>query len=125
MKSHIKDKAKKFIVLGLLAMALILFLGFNLNQENVYRVSLNLDNKVIDVVTGAITVEELLLNEDILLEEGADINVSPETELEDNMSIVINRPKTYTISIDDKEFHLKSTHSTVEEIGRASCRERV
>lgn len=116
MKSHIQDKAKKFVVLGLLAMAITLFVGFNLNQEVVYRVSLNLDNNVVNVVTGAITVEELLLNEDILLEEGAHINVSPEAELENNMEIVINSPKTYRISIDNHEFHLKSIHTSVGKI---------
>lgn len=118
MESHIQNKTWKFIVLGLLIVfvAAALLLGFYLNQETEYNVNLNLNNNVTDIVTEANTVEELLLKEDISLEKDTYINVSLGTELDDNMNIVINSPKTYTISIGNDEFDVQSIHTTVEEV---------
>lgn len=116
MESHILNKAWKFGVLMFLAIAITLSLGFYLNQGSAYRISLELDNNVMDIVTGADTVEELLSNEGISLEKGAYINVSPETQLDDNMKIVINTLKTYTISIASNEFDVQSIHTTVKDV---------
>ena len=116
MESHIQNKTWKFIVLVALAIAVTLSLGFYLNQENTFNVFLDIDNNVIEVVTGAKTVEELLLDEGIQLEEGAYINLALKTEIDDNINIIINNPKAYTLSVGDKEFDLRSIHTTVEEV---------
>lgn len=116
MESHIQNKTFKIIVLTLLFVAITLFSGFFLSQNTEHNVSLKLNNNVTAIVTEANTVEELLLNEDILLEKGGYINVSPEEELDDNMRIVINNPKTYTVSIANDEFQIRSIHTNVEKV---------
>lgn len=116
MENHIGNKTWKFIVLALLAMTAILSLGVYLYQEGNYNVTLEVDEKVADITSRANTVEVLLLNEGITLKKGAYINVSLDTELEDNMNIIINNPKSYIISVGNDELDIQSTHTTVKEI---------
>lgn len=116
MENHILNKTFKFKVLVFLAIAVALSLGLYLNERSKCNISLELDDKVINIVSKASTVEELLLKENIVMEKGAYINLSLETRLDDNMNIIIKNPNTYTIVTGKDEFDVKSIHSNVREI---------
>lgn len=115
MENKVKSKAWKFRVLVFLAISLTLSLGFYYNEGN-HNISLRVDNEVKDVASRANTVEEFLLDEGISVEKGAYMNVDPDTELQDNMDIVIKNPSTYTISIGEDEFEVKSLENTARGI---------
>ena len=116
MESHIKNKTWKFLVLALLTITVTLTLGFYFNQESANYDVVDLDENVMDMVIGANTVDKLLANEGASLEKGGFRDVSLETKQSDNMSLVINNPKTYTVSVDNNEFEIQSIHATVEEV---------
>lgn len=116
MESHIKSKTWKVLVLSLLAITVTLTLGFYFNQESANYDLVELDDKVIDMVIGANTVDKLLANEGASLEKGGFRDVSLETKQTDNVSVVINNPKAYTISVDDNYFEVQSVHATVKDV---------
>lgn len=116
MENHKVDKTWKFRVLAALAIAVTVSLGFYMYQGNEVNITLQLENEVREITSSANTVDELLAKESIPIEKGAYISLALETELEDNMNIIIKNPKPYTISLDEVEIDVKSIYDTVGEI---------
>lgn len=116
MENHTVNKTWKFIVLAALAIATTVSLGFYMYQGNKVTVALQLETEVKEITSYAKTVEELLEEESIPLNKGAYINVALDTELEDNMNIIIKNPKSYTISSAGSELDIMSIYTTVGEI---------
>ena len=116
MENHTVNKTWKFIVLAALAIAVTVSLGFYMYQGNMVTIALQLEDEVREITSNAKTVEELLEEESIPLNNGAYINVALDTELEDNINIIIKNPKSYTISSAGVEVDVKSFHDTVGEV---------
>lgn len=115
MENNKLSKALKLKILVVLAIAVTLSLGFYAYEEPL-SITLHLDQKVEQVASKASTVGEFLKEQDITISEKGYINVSLDKELDNNMDIIIRRPKSYTISLAGAEWDVMSTYNTVEEI---------
>ncbi|WP_353095572.1 3D domain-containing protein [Tissierella praeacuta] len=116
MENFTVNKTLKSIILTALAIAVTVSLGFYLYQSSKVNITLQLEDEVKEIASHSRTVGELLKKESIPFDEGAYINVDLDTELEDNMNIVIKNPKSYTIASVDSEIDVKSVYSTVAEV---------
>lgn len=116
MENYPISKTWKFIVLATLAIAVTVSLGFYMYQGNIRNVTLLMEDEVIEITSNAKTVEALLEKEGISIAKDAYINVALDTELEDNMNIIIKNPKSYTISSHTGELDIISFYSTVGEV---------
>lgn len=114
MENNKLSKILKLQILVVLAIAVTLSLGFYINKDA--TITLHLDQDVKQIVTRANTVEEFLTEQSIVLEKEGYINVSLEKAIDDNMDIIIKRPKTYTIELAGAKWETTSTYSTVEEV---------
>lgn len=108
------SNAAKLPILIILAIVATLSLGFYMDEE--VNINLHLDQQIEEVVSKASTVEEFLEEQEITLDKEGYINVSMEKELDEDMHIIIKRPKTYTIVLGDAEWEVTSTYNTVEEV---------
>ncbi|MBU5313195.1 G5 domain-containing protein [Tissierella carlieri] len=116
MENHTVNKTWKFIVLAALAIAVTVSLGFYMYQGSINNITLQLENEVIEIASTARTLEELLEKESIPFNKDAYINMDLDTELKDNMNIIIKNPKSYTISFAGGEYEVKSFYRTVSEV---------
>ena len=116
MENYPVNKTWKFIVLTALAIAVTVSLGFYVYQGNIRNITLLMEDEVIEVTSNAKTVEDLLQKEDISIAKNAYINVDLDTEIEDNMNIIIKNPKSYTVSTYVGELDIVSYYSTVGEV---------
>lgn len=114
MEEFWPNKANRFKVLTVLAIAASLSLGAYIHSAK--EVTLELDGEEREVSTYAETVNDLLEEEDILLDDLAYINLPLDTRLENNMKIIIKNPKTYTLSIGGQIDEVKSTYTKVGDI---------
>ncbi len=114
MNSSLIKKAGKFRVLVVLAIAATLSLGFYMYQGNM--VSLNLDGEIIEVVSYSKTVEEFLDTEGIDLKEGGYINLPLSAKIKNNIDIIVNNPKNYSIDVNGDLLEITSIHNKVADI---------
>ena len=75
-----------------------------------------IDDEEEEIATHSRTVEELLQEKEISLDQDAYINVSLDTKIEDNMNIIIKTAKPYILAIGDRESKIKSVFEKVEDI---------
>ncbi len=114
-----KVKLTKHIkTVTILASFLLLFTGmakaYDISAANV---RLTDNNNSYDVKTNASTVEELLRDEEVVLDELDEINVSALDTVSDNMEIVIKRAFFVNVSIDGKEpVKIKTNENTVGKV---------
>ena len=116
MENHPSHLTRKIPVIIFLAIALTVSLGLYFYQGSLSKVTIKLDSGVKSITSNADTLEELLLKENIILEEGAYISHPLDSKIEDNMIITIKNPKLYTIAADGVLVDVKSTHNTVGKI---------
>ena len=114
MDSSLIKKAGKFRVLVVLAIVATLSLGFYMYQGN--EVSLNIDGKVIQMVSYSKTVKELIETEKIGIDKGAYISVPLSTKIKNNIKITIKNPKNYTLDVNGVLTKITSAHTRVDEI---------
>lgn len=112
----IASRTFKFKMIVILIVAATLFLGVYMYNGN--DVVINVDGKVIELVSFSNTVQELLEKEEIAFSEKSLINVPLDTKIDNNIEIIIRNPKPYTI--DDRGMLLETTsiYTTVEEVLR-------
>ena len=113
MEKNTVNKTWKFIVLTALAIAVTVSLGVYMYQGNDISIALQLDDEVMELTSKADTLEELLVKEEIPIKEGAYINMPLDTQLEENINIIIKNPKIYTLSSAGVEVDVKSFSNTV------------
>lgn len=116
MENYPISKTWKFLVLAALTIAITVSLGFFMYQGSISDITLQVEDEVIEVASKAKTVEAFLKSEGISIEEDTYINVNLDTEIEDNMNIIIKQPKSYTISFNAGDLDIRSVHSTVREV---------
>ncbi len=116
MENKLVNKAWKLIVLTALAIAMTVSLGVYMYQGNANDITLKIEDEVIKLTSDSTTVEDLLAEEEIPFKEGAYIDPALDTELEENMNIIIKNPKAYTISAGEVAIEIRSIHNTVAEI---------
>ncbi|MDR7857604.1 3D domain-containing protein [Tissierella sp.] len=116
MEKNIVNKTWKLIVLTALAIAMTVSLGVFMYQSDANSITLEMEDEVIKLTSNSDTVEDLLEEEDIPFKEGAYINLALDTELEENMNIIIKNPKAYTISSGEVAIEINSIHNTIAEI---------
>ncbi|TJX13213.1 DUF348 domain-containing protein [Tissierella creatinini] len=114
MNSSLIKKAGKFKVLVVLAIVATLSLGFYMYQGNM--VSLNLDGEIIEVVSYSKTVGEFLDTEGIDLKEGGYINLPLSSKIKNNIDIIVNNPKNYSIDVNGDLLEITSIHNKVADI---------
>ncbi|MBC7087838.1 MAG: G5 domain-containing protein [Tissierellales bacterium] len=83
-------------------------------QKN--NVILNVDGEVNTITTYAQTVKELIDDEGIVIEEGAFVSPSIDTEIENNLEIIIINPKDYTILVDGKSIEITTIKTKTKDI---------
>ncbi|TFZ41424.1 DUF348 domain-containing protein [Soehngenia longivitae] len=110
------DSFSKITVLVLLAIAMFLSLGMTFLQRS--DVTLNVDGEVRTLSTYSQTVKELIDEEGIVVEEGAYVSPSLDTELENNLEIIIKNPKDYTIRVDGKSIKITTIETITKDILR-------
>jgi len=112
--NNLPIKAKTLKILAALTICSTLSLGaYMLSAKDV---TLSIDDEIREVVTYAKTVEDFLSDENIVLKEGDYISVPLDSKIENNMKIIINRAKTYKVTIGAGQFEIKSTSNIVENI---------
>lgn len=112
-KSH-TNKAKALKVITILAISATLSLGaYMLSAKDVV---LTIDGKDEEVKTYSNTIEELLEERKILIDKYTYINLPLDTKLEDNMNIIIETSKPYTISMGEIKNEIVSIYTTVGDI---------
>ena len=107
-------KAWKFKVLAVLAIVTTLSLGVYVYQGN--NITLQVEDEITEIISYSKTVEEFLEKENVLLMEGGYINIPLDTELENDMNIIIKNPKPYVVSIGGAIGDVTSIHVNVDEI---------
>lgn len=80
------------------------------------EVTILIDDEAREVVSYDDTVEQLLESEEIILEDGAYINLTLDSKLEKNTHIIIRQPKSYTLKIGKEEEKIQSVYVNVKEI---------
>lgn len=108
------DTFSKITILILLAIAMFLSLGMTFMQRN--DVILDVDGEVKTLTTYSQTVKELIDEEGIIVEEGAYVSPSLDTELENNLKIIIKNPKDYTIKVDGKSIKINTIETITKDI---------
>lgn len=116
MKKSQANKAKALKIIIILAICATLSLGAYI--MSVKDVILTIDGKDEEIRTFTDTLEELLNEKGIPVDEHTYISLPLETELENNMNIIIITPKPYTISIGEVKNEIVSTYSNVGDILR-------
>ncbi len=114
MENNKISNISKLQILLVLALAVLLTLGFMMTKGT--SIILHLDESVEEIETSARTVEEFLEEQKLVLDKKGYINVSLDRALNDNLHIILKQPKTYTISLADAEWEVRSIYSTVESI---------
>src|SRR5699024_3215928 len=114
MKSITANIVRKFKVVIILTIAAALSLGIYMYQG--HKVTLKVDGEVTELVSYSSTVEELIEAEEINFKEGADINTPLDQKIEDNLDIIIDNPKNYTIEDNGETLEVVSTSDKVKEI---------
>ena len=114
MENSSVNKAWKFKVLTILAIATTLSLGVFMYQGN--EVTILVGDEVISLTSYASTVEDLLAKEDILLEEGSSINTALDAKIKNDMVIIIKNPKPYIVASGDVTEEVMSVYDTVGEV---------
>jgi len=114
MEEFSAKKANRFKVLTVLAISATLSLGAFMYSA--VDVELEIDGKTREITSYANTVDDLLQEEEILLDELAYINFPLDTKLEDNMKIIIKLPKPYTLTVGNDMGEVKSIYTKVEDI---------
>ena len=114
MKSFNILNSKKVKLLILMSLVLTLTLGVYLYSGK--EVVLDIDGNKTDTVSYSKTVGELIEKEDVDFQEGAYISLPLETEIEDNLNIIIINPKTYIISDQGSMKTVRSIYETVGEV---------
>lgn len=106
--------SKKVKLLILMSLVLVLTLGVYLNRGR--EVALEVDGNKTNTVTYSKTVEEFLQEEDVDFRKGAVVNLPLDTEIEDNLNIIIINPKTYILKDKYGVNEVNSIHETVGEV---------
>ena len=114
MEEFLAKKANRFKVLTVLAISASLSLGAFMYSAK--DISLEIDGNTREITTYANTVEGLLQEEEIRLDEMAYINHTLDTKIEDNMKIIIKTPKLYILTIGNHVEEVKSIYTKVEDI---------
>ena len=104
---------KGLIILALVAMVLIT-MGSSLLMNN--EVTIIIDGEEHVYNTTVETVEDLLKEEDILLEEYSYISVDKQEPVVQGLEIVINTPQDIVILDNNEEINIRSGYKTVEDI---------
>lgn len=108
MKSSKILGSKKVQLLLLMSLVLTLTLGVYIYSGK--PITYNVDGNATDAVSYSKTVGEFLDKEEVNIQEGAYINLPLDTQIEDNLNIIIVNPKTYNIK-DNKDIQeVKSVH---------------
>lgn len=105
MKTNTPSRTLKFKMIVVLIIVATLSLGIYMYQGN--EVTLDVDGKVTHLVSYSNTVLELIETEEVNFSEKAFINVPLDSEIEDNINIIIRNPIPYTI--EDKGVLLETT----------------
>ncbi|HHV38481.1 MAG TPA: DUF348 domain-containing protein [Tepidimicrobium sp.] len=114
MEDISEDKSSRFKILTILAIVASLTLGIYMYRAK--EVTIIIDGKTIEVVSYHSTVEDLLKSEEIVLADGAYINLPLDAKLEHNSHIIIKQPKYYTLIIGKEKEEVKSVHVNVKDI---------
>jgi len=114
MENHLKNKKTHIKVLTIIAIAA--FLSIGIFECWTKEVTICIDDKKETIRTREATVKDLLEKEGIILEKGGYINLNPETKIKDNLTIILKRPKTYSIKIGDRKIEVESPNNKVADI---------
>lgn len=107
-------KASRFKILTVLAIAASISLGAYMYSAKV--ITLELDGNEWEINTYAETVSDLLEEEEIILDSLAYINLPLDTELVNDMKIIIKSPKLYTLSMGETMDEVKSIYTKVRDV---------
>ncbi len=116
MESNSKNKTWKLQVFVFLAIAITVSLGFFIYQDSQIEIALAVDGEIINIVSDATSLEELLEKEDINLEKGTFVSLPLDTELENNMTVIIKKPKHYTLESGNVALDIKSIYTNLDDI---------
>nr|WP_300002026.1 3D domain-containing protein [Tissierella sp.] len=108
MKSFKILNSKKIQLLILMSLVLTLTLGVYIYRGK--EVVLEVDGSKTNAVSYSKTIEELIQKEEVDFQEGAYINLPLDTQIENNIKIIIINPKTYNIKDKGKSAKVKSVH---------------
>lgn len=97
-------------------LAVITILTISMLEYKTKNVNICIDNKKTTVWTFKSTVGELLDKEEIAFPEGGYMNLKSSDRLEDNTTIIIKTPKTYSLKLAEKVFEVESTENKVGEV---------
>lgn len=114
MEDSPEEKPNRFKILTILAIIASLTLG--LYMYSAKEVTILIDEETREVVSYDNTVEQLLESEEIVLADGAYINLPLESKLENKTHIIIRQPKSYTLKIGDDEDKIESVYVNVKDI---------
>ena len=114
MEKNQANKAKTIKIIIILAISATLSLGAYIMSAK--DIILTIDGKDEEIRTFSDTLEELLQEKGIAVDNYTYISLPLETELEDNMNIVIITPKPYTISMGEIKTEIVSIYSNVGDI---------
>lgn len=114
MEKNQANKAKTIKIIIILAISATLSLGAYIMSGK--DIILTIDGKDEEIRTFSDTLEELLQEKGIAVDNYTYISLPLETELEDNMNIVIITPKPYTISMGEIKTEIVSIYSNVGDI---------
>lgn len=114
MEEFSVKKANHFKILTVLAVAASLSLGAYMYSAK--DITLSIDDEKEEITTYANTVEDFLEMEGITLDKAAYINVPLDANLENNMHIIIKTPKTYLLTMGNKQHEIVSVHKKVKDI---------
>lgn len=106
--------SKKVKLIILMSLVLTLTLGVYLYRGR--EIVLEVDGQKTDIVSNSKTVGEFLEQEEVDFKEGAFINLPLETQIEDNLDIIIINPKTYSFKQENGMKVVSSIYETVGDI---------
>ena len=114
MEDISEEKSSSFKILTILAIVASLTLGVYMYRAK--EVTIIVDGETIEVVSYGNTVEELLKAEEIILADGAYINLPLDAKLEHNAHIIIKQPKYYILNVGEEKEEIRSVHVNVKDI---------
>lgn len=101
------------VILVIISLTALISIAYAKSAKNVV---LEVNNDVEEIKSRAGTVEELLKEEAIQIKHKGYINYPLDTELEDEMYVIVKDPKKYIIEVGEEQEEILSPFETVKEI---------
>lgn len=116
MRGIITNKRVAAIIYAVMIMLVTTTVAIGVYDFNIKTGTLTIEGKSEEVKTKKITVGELLKEKEITLGHEDYINVSEESEIENEFDIVIRRAVPVVLNFKDKEVNIQTTESTVKDV---------